>query len=91
VIISETINKSVIPRHQTIIWASRSIALLWIKSFVFALMMRKIIIISAGPAEKAVAINLKGILEVAHMGTAGIVFSIKAVKIWILGAQTMHI
>jgi hypothetical protein len=30
-----------------------------------------------------------GILEVAHRGIAGIVFRIKAVNIWIDGAQTM--
>ena len=69
--------------------ASSLIALSSIQNFVLLRMTRKAMMISAGPAAKAVAMKRIGIMLWNHIGRDGLVASRKAVTVWIDSAQTM--
>src|SRR3989338_5698084 len=68
---SEIPRNMAIPRHHVTICARVSIASSAILSFVYFLIARKASIIIAGPAAKAVEMNLIGIIEWNHIGLDG--------------------
>ena len=70
------------PRHQVTMVDSSLIALSSIQNLVFLRMIRKIRMISAGPAANAVAMKRIGIMLWNHIGRAGIVAIRKAVTVW---------
>jgi hypothetical protein len=80
-----------IVRQKVMIVESIFIASSCISNFVVFLMMKKTSMINAGPAEKAVTMNLIGTMAWNHMGLVGIVLRRKPVTVWILNAQTMEI
>ena len=53
-------------------------------------MIRKIKMISDGPAANAVVMKRIGIMSWCHIGRAGMVLIRKAVTVWMLKAQTME-
>ena len=77
------------PRHQVTMVVSSLIALSSTQNLVFLRMIRKIMMISAGPAANAVVMKRIGIMLWNHIGRAGMVEIRKAVTVWIDSAQTI--